>query len=107
MSDVKQLKQFIRKMRVENQSIILVKDDGSNPDNATGLAGALSDAIIQSKIKDVFVIVVKDFDLINVANLRDMNKAGWFRREQIENLFHKISVKKPEEENKESEAESV
>jgi len=93
-----QLKRYIRKMRITNQSIVLIKKISEDGTNESNLAREFAEAVKASGLHDIFIVVLEDFDSIATYDIREMNKMGWFRREQILSLFKKMtSDRKPEE----------
>lgn len=99
--NISQLKRLVRKLRISNQSIVLIKKFSEDGVNETNLARELVKAIEQSHLSDVFVIVLEDFDNIATYDVTMMNKMGWFRKEQLLALFKKISSGKHSEERTE------
>jgi hypothetical protein len=89
--NTKQMKKFMAKLRVTNDSVIMILSKGEDDLDAKQLAASLGEAVKQMDLKNIVVLLIDDFDRITTIDLRTMNKFGWFRREQIELLFHKIS----------------
>jgi hypothetical protein len=85
----KQLFSLVRRLRVRNGSIVLVKVTEDDLESER-LVPALTRALKQSGLQDVFVIGVETFDDIETMDVRAMNKLGWFRREQVETLYKRI-----------------
>lgn len=92
--NTKQMKNYIRKLRVQNDSVIAIKSDGEDDAAAMQLVETLKEAIKGTNLQGIVVMLVDDFDRVATLDVRTMNKLGWFRREQIESLFHKITTKK-------------
>lgn len=90
----KQLKNYIRKLRVTHNSVIMILAKDENDQDAKDLATSLADAIEETDLQHVVVMLIDSFDRIASMDINAMNKLGWFRREQIVDLFKKI--KEPE-----------
>lgn len=87
------MKNYIRKLRVYNNSVIMIKSNGEDDEEAKQLVETLRDAIKGTSLQGIVVMLIDDFDRVASIDVVAMNKLGWFRREQIENLFHKITQK--------------
>ncbi len=82
----KQAKNFVRKMRIASNTILLIKQGSDIADKV--IIDNLSRAINEMKISNVLVMVVKDLDGdIAVLDKSIMNKHGWFRLQDINSLL--------------------
>jgi len=79
------LKSFVKKLRIPDNSIVLVKQ-GSPIDNHDDLK-LLAETIHRAGVDGVVVISVADFNDLKVLDSIDMQKYGWYRKEDIGKLF--------------------
>lgn len=82
----KTLKSYIHKLRVDENCIILIKANTplASDENIQKLVAAGRTMNIKGA---VMVAVVDDFDEIQTLNKMEMQKYGWYRREDIAKLF--------------------
>jgi hypothetical protein len=91
--NVKELKQFIKKFRIDNDTVILVKQGSALADKMT--LESFEQVVKQMGLKNVLVIVVDDLDDAQVFNKLDMNRLGWYRLHDVRRL---VSPKREEKE---------
>jgi len=90
--NMSQLKRLVRKLRITSNSVVLVRKISEDGQNEKNLARELAEAIKQSNLHDVFVIIMEDFDNLATYDVNAMNKIGWFRKEQVLALFKKMAT---------------
>lgn len=76
--------QFVRKLRVSQGDVILIKA-GSVMANERDI-GRLADALGTLKIEAI-IAVVDEFDNLTVLNEDDMRKLGWIRTTKLEKII--------------------
>lgn len=86
----KEIRQVITKFRISNGNIIVIRGDPTDA-ATTAYADEFVYQLQQSKLKDVFVVVLDDPSKIAVYDIATMNKHGWFRKEQITSLIRKVT----------------
>lgn len=92
--NTKSLKNYIRKLRITDRSIVAVLIDNGKEEDGERLVEALATAVKCSNLKDVSIIKVTNPDDIKTLDFHYMNKLGWFHRDQIESLFTRIAKAK-------------
>lgn len=91
----KQAKNFVKKMRISSNTILLVKEGSEVADKL--VIDNLSRAVHEMKIDNVLVLVVKNLDGdIVTLDKSVLNKHGWFRLEDINSLLHTQRHVKPQ-----------
>jgi len=98
----KQIQSTIRKLRISSNCVVLIRGDAEHPEVSTSLADRFVEGMDAVGAKDSFVIVVDDLDNIRMLNKAEMNRAGWFRREQLAELFVKMAREAGKEEVKDA-----
>lgn len=88
----KTLKSYIHKLRVDGNCILLIKANTplASDENIEKIMAA---ARTMNLGNPVMVAIVDDFDEIQTLNKMEMQRYGWFRREDIAKLF-KIPAKR-------------
>lgn len=93
---IRQLARLLKKFHVEDGDIIALRNRSTNANYET--IEQLSKALGRIDRHHVLVIVVDDFDDMQVLNETEMNKRGWFRLEQIsKSLRERVTSKHREE----------
>lgn len=82
---IKSAAKLMRKMRVKDGDVILVKKDTelSSEENMKTLMSSLKVIGFSATI----VVVVDEFDHIKTINETDMNKFGWYRIEALKRFL--------------------
>lgn len=78
---LKTLKTLVRKMRLENRSVLLIKA-GSALDDPDVL-NQLSHVIAGTNLKDIVIVTTGDFEDVKSLPEEMMNKVGWYRVESL------------------------
>lgn len=91
---------FVRKYRIDDNCILVVKDKSIISEQRE----AIGKAIEKAGIKNVILLVVDDMDDVKTLNKLDMNRAGWFRIDDIRRLIspRPIIIQKGEENSESS-----
>lgn len=77
---VRQIARLLKKYHIENGDILALKTHSQNANVET--IDLIAKALERLNL-NVLVIVVDDFNELNVLNETEMNKRGWFRLEKI------------------------
>lgn len=80
---LRKLVKFIRKLRIEPKSILVIQEGIIPPESLNQLGGILK----QNGIHDVVLLVVKDIHGIENLDEATMNKHGWYHLPQILNTM--------------------
>lgn len=83
----KKIGSFVKKLRVRNGDLILVKHGSEIADIQT--IGAMADALGNAGLEKTVIFVVDDFDNIRALDESTMNKNGWFRVEALSKLINR------------------
>jgi hypothetical protein len=91
----KDLNKIVRKLRVTNNSVLMVRESSAlaTKDTISDMAKMFE----QIGLKNVVVVVVDEFNHLETVSETEMNKLGWFKIEALRKIVNRKSEEVPQE----------
>jgi len=83
---------LIKKMRIDNNSVIAVKS-GTSVATSQALDG-IAEAVAKKGLKKVIIVVVDDLDDLTILSEEEMNKQGWYSVQALRMMVAKSNQEK-------------
>ena len=86
----KKVARYLRKLKIQDDSILLIK--GHSPLADKGNMEALVEGLKVLGLKRVIVVMVDDINSIRVVSETDMNNAGWYHIKTLKGMLGKAKA---------------
>lgn len=69
------LNKYVKKMRLTDGCIVMIRKDSDLAKEVDDLSRILG----QTKLRDIVIVIVDDFDEISIRDSKQMNDLGWYK----------------------------